>query len=133
MTQHLNYYNRSKEIWDNMELNKLQTEYTTNNMSVIEIADIHKRTPGSIAFKIKKLGIVNNHMETRGYDTYRNSDLYKEIISNEINKPFDTKHTIKVKRKVNEIQQIQRDLMILKNGLAEVLRLMHAIYEFENS
>jgi hypothetical protein len=132
MTQPLNYYNRSKDLWDNIELNKLQVEYINNNMNVIEIADLHKRTPGSIAYRLKKLGLVTNHMETNGYDTYRNSDLYKEIVNTGANKPFEKK-TVKVKRKINEIQQIQRDLMILKNGLAEVLRLMHAIYEFENS
>ena len=45
----LDYYNRQKESWGERELDDLKREYLTNELSIIEIGDIHRRTPGAIS------------------------------------------------------------------------------------
>ena len=74
------YYHRQKELWDDKETEDVRTEYETNQMTISQIADIHHRTPGSISYKLKSLGIVIHNTLTRGYLEYRNSNLYKEIL-----------------------------------------------------
>jgi len=53
-------------------------------MTVSQIADIHRRTPGIISYKIKDLGIISKYSLSRGYLEYKNSKLYKEIVSSKI-------------------------------------------------
>jgi hypothetical protein len=49
-------------------------------MTISQIADIHYRTPGSISYKLKSLGIIPHNTHSRGYLEYKNSNLYKEIV-----------------------------------------------------
>lgn len=77
-----NYYTRQKMVLDDTEIKQLLHEYEYEKMNVSQIADIHKVTPGSIAYKLKKLGIIPIQSEARGYSEYQNSDLYKEIVGN---------------------------------------------------
>lgn len=77
----LEYYTRQKNDWCEDELNTLIKEYVKDKKDVNEIADIHRRTPGSISYRLKTLGIIDNHLLARGYDNYRNSKLYDEIIN----------------------------------------------------
>jgi ribonuclease HI len=76
----LEYYDRKNDSWDSDELRELETEYKTNEMTINEIADIHRRTPGSIAYRLRILGIIPHHISSRGYCEYINSKLYKDII-----------------------------------------------------
>jgi hypothetical protein len=75
----LEYYDRHSEPWEKSELNQLKKEYVGEKMSIIKIAIIHSRTPGSISSKLKSLGIITNITLARGYLEYLNSDLYNEI------------------------------------------------------
>jgi len=42
-------------------------------MTISQIADIHYRTPRSISYKLKKLGLISNNILSRGYYEYKNS------------------------------------------------------------
>lgn len=149
----LEYYNRQKELWDDKEIDDVRTEYETNEMTISQIADIHHRTPGSISYKLKCLGIVIHNTLTRGYLEYRNSSLYKEIL--EVSKRNDAEKKVKreeraatkeAKLKVvksptpttsvsvpsHEIAELRNEVASLKRDVKEMLRLMNALYEFES-
>ena len=141
----LDYYNRQKDAWDDNEIQNLRTEYETNEMTIAEIADIHRRTPGSISHKLKNIDIISHYTISRGYSEYKNSDLYKEIV--EVGKKSDAEKkekkemkeaTLKeetdssyVIMKNREIIEMRREIAELKRDVKEILRLMNALYDFE--
>lgn len=127
----IEYYNRQKEDWSDNEIQQLKTEYEINEMTISQIADIHYRTPGSISYKLKKLGLISNNILSRGYYEYKNSDLYKKIV--EANKGNDNFHNIKKKIKLpfSEIYEMRNEILDLKKDVKEILHLMNAVYDFE--
>lgn len=71
------FYDRSKEPWREEEIEQMNVK----ELSIIEIGNIHKRTPGTITFQLKKQNILVKNTDARGYIDYRNSDLYAQIVS----------------------------------------------------
>ena len=143
MMNTLDYYNRQKDIWDDNELENIRTEYETNGMNIIQIADIHRRTPGSIAYKIKNLGIITCHSLARGYFDYITSNLYREIVDsgNKSDRYKKVKKVTEVNVKMeppiirvssSDIVKMKNEIADLKKDVKEMLRLMNALYEFEN-
>ena len=51
--------------WTQPEEQQLINEYNTQNMSVDEIADIHKRKAGGISARLVKLGVIKERKEAR--------------------------------------------------------------------
>ena len=47
--QSLEYYNRQKNSWEDSELQEIRREYVDGQMTISQIGDIHRRTPGSIS------------------------------------------------------------------------------------
>ncbi len=136
----VDYYNRQKETCSQEELDAIKTEYEINKLTISEIADIHRRTPGSISYKIRSLGLVTDNKEARGYVEYRNGDLYKQIVENGKIRDFQKKEKkIKaIKKPIPDnlqsiaIKEIQNEIASLKKDVKEILSLLNAIYEFEN-
>ncbi len=81
LTHPRSYYDRSKAEWTVEELEQVKKEYESDQMSIIDIGNSHKRTPGGISYRLKKLGIITNTTEARGYEEYKNSLLYSEIVT----------------------------------------------------
>jgi len=100
------YYDRQKEPWGLGEIQDIRTEYETNEMTISQIADIHKRTPGSISYKLKNLGYITHITLSRGYIEYKNSDLYKEIV--EQGKLEDASRKLKKERRINMSEKITK-------------------------
>lgn len=92
----LNYYTNSGAPWSQEESDRLREAYTVNNLNVKEISKIHKRTPGGIASRLMKLGLIDNYNKVKSYDEYKNSSLYKEVLSkyNKTTVPSVPKKTI---------------------------------------
>jgi hypothetical protein len=78
----LEYYDRQKEEWLEDELQALRSRYENQELTISQIGDLHRRHPGSILYKIRKLGLVTHQALARGYLDYIKSDLYKEICEN---------------------------------------------------
>ena len=92
------YYDRRKDEWTISEIEQLRMEYMDKHLNILQIADIHKRTPGYISSKLKKMKIISSSNQARGYFDYINSELYKEVIEkNNIERkeklPDDEKNT----------------------------------------
>ena len=73
------YYDKSGTQWTVKEEADLINEYVQGGLSIMKIGEIHKRTPGGISWQLKRLNIIDNNLEARGYQEYRRSSLYKEI------------------------------------------------------
>jgi hypothetical protein len=133
----LEYYDRQKEPWEESELNQIREEYVDMEMTISKIADIHRRTPGSISFKLKKLGVIENTTLARGYTEYKNSELYNEIVNK--NKTIDTVKQKKSteKKPANktdsflkleiEISDLKREIIHLRNSMGEMTQLLKTL------
>lgn len=78
-----NYENFKKQREDEklkmMEIDKeLKEMYIFENKNIIDIGEKLNITPGKLAFRLAKLKIIENKKDAKGYDEYKNSDLYKK-------------------------------------------------------
>lgn len=154
--QPLTFYSKSKSPWTPQEEEQLRREYLVWNHDVIRIAESHKRTPGTIAYRLKRIGLLLNHKEARGYDIYLSSPLYQEIVT-ELNQKnerfcrkckqrypstsFDTtsqtcrectgRRQMNVQVHLPDTSSIQTRLTNLEQKVDRLLELMTAVYEFE--
>jgi hypothetical protein len=128
----LSYYDRSKFVWDDEEVAQLDHEYKIQKKNVLECANIHKRTPGCIAYKLKSMGLIDHNTHARGYKDYVMSDLYNEIVSSHIKERDDKNKSISQKNTsqkttniniMNEIITLKSDIIELKNDVKEILNL----------
>ena len=125
----LDYYNRQKEVWDEKELCDIKNEYEIRELTISEIADIHRRTPGSISFKLKNLGIITHNTLSRGYLEYKNSSLYKEIV--ETGKATNAEKEAKLKLKTETTIMNSANVIVeLRKDVKELLHTMNDIYDF---
>jgi DNA-binding transcriptional regulator GbsR (MarR family) len=147
----LEYYSCQKDPWGEEELKQLTEEYQANNMTISEIADIHLRTPGSISYKLKNLGLIEHNTLSRGYTEYRTSELYKEIVEKgriedaekaekrkeraekKLQKEVSPVRTIAATPINTEFLQLKREVKEIKDDIKKILELMTAVYEFETS
>jgi hypothetical protein len=141
----LGYYSRQTEHWTESEVQQLRSQYLYDKMTVSQISDICRRTPGSVAYKLKNLGFVEEIISARGYAEYKNSDLYKEIIAKgnrtdtQKKAKADNKNEVKIKLQIenstasnhDEIASLRNDIQSLKKDMQEILRILHAAYQFE--
>jgi len=65
--------------WSNEEDQQLINEYTVDKLNVLEICEIHKRKPGGITSRLKRLNLIDIRQNARGYSEYLESDLYKVL------------------------------------------------------
>jgi hypothetical protein len=136
----LSYYHLRNEPWTDTEDLQLRAEYVDQELDIIQIADLHYKTPGQIAYRLKKLGITEHYYKgTRGYDRYASSALYQEI------KNAPKAHIQKEKKerkgrknKLNPVEELRlefsklhEEIDCLKKDVKEILRLMTAVYDFE--
>ena len=138
------YYTRQKDVWSNSEVEELTNEYNSDELTISEIGDIHRRTPGSISYKLKCLGIIENNTEARGYLNYKSSDLYKEIVAlgntydrkkgsnNEYTKDMPNINITmpNMSELVNvqyDIKKLKNNMKIMKNDITEILRIVNIL------
>ena len=76
-----NIFKNADEPWsqeDDEQLNKL---YNVDMLDIMEISNINNRAPGKIISRLYIHDYINNRTSARGYINYKNSDLYKKIVS----------------------------------------------------
>lgn len=89
--------------------------YCYENKNIIEIGEKLFRTPGSIAYRLEQLSIVEKRQKAKGYYEYINSDLYKEICKKKMVDKIDKKRE---KYKLNKtIDSLKQDINLIMNDM----------------
>jgi hypothetical protein len=139
----LDYYTHQRNIWSEDETENLLNEYNINELTISEIGDIHFRTPGSISYKLKSLGIITHNTAARGYEAYKNSNLYKEIVENgrvnDRKKPYQQSkdllpnininipHIADIAELQNDIKKIKNNIKFMNNNILEILKIVDVL------
>ena len=144
----LSFYDRSNVPWSVEESEEVRKEYETELLSIIDIGNKHKRTPGCIAYKLKNLGLIVHNTLSRGYTEYKTSNLYieickeykkcdeeKKIKKEEKQKGEITenvkKHKLTKKDIIHEIKYLKEEISEMKKDIKQMLSYITSIYEFE--
>lgn len=144
-------FKNAGEPWSEEEDTQLNKLYNEDMLDIMEISRIHDRAPGGIISRLQKHNFIANRQSARGYITYKNSDLYKEIVYNNMNKkkpmyldkptkiPTSTENIlITINKSVylelqNDVKEMKNDIKELKNTIKELVEMMNAVYEFEDT
>ena len=144
----LAYYTRSSIKWSEEECEQLRKEYMTDNLDILEIGNIHRRTPGCIAHKLKAMEIITYAPYAKGYVEYKASELYKEICTDSVQRDEERakrraekervlaeKEVVKTKQSTssNEFERMKVDIAEMKRDIKMILHYMTSLYEFETS
>ena len=92
---------------------ELENLYINEKKNIIEIGKILNKSPGFIAYKLEKMGIVQRKQLTNGYFEYVNSNMYinnikaRELLKNN-------------KTKIIKNSEIQISSNILKNNINKI-------------
>jgi hypothetical protein len=70
--------------WASQEDEQLIKEYTIDKLGLLRLCEIHKRNPGGITSRLKRLNLINIRQNARGYEEFMNSALYKNTSSEKI-------------------------------------------------
>lgn len=150
----LSYYINCGKPWSYDEDTQLRNEYNIEKKTISEIALIHKRRPGGIASRCQTLFNLANRYETRGYDEYVKSDLYKSIcetnkskkekkepmqqtIRQSANEQLPTTiqldNTLMVSHAITDIVKMKRDINEIKEQVGQILSYIKLMYDFEQT
>ena len=66
------------ELIPNKNDEKLEFFYCVENKNILEIGKILNISPGSVAYRLEKLNIINRRQLAKGYFEYVESELYEE-------------------------------------------------------
>ena len=154
-------YNLAGKSWEKKEDDQLIKEYNIDRLNLLDICKIHKRMPGGIVSRLKRLNLVDINYKIRGYKDYQHSDIYKkickyraenkldikaenknvclisedntDIILNNIDDMYRPTARLYRKQMSSDIIQLKKDVKEIKESVSKILELMNAVYEFENS
>lgn len=150
-------WNNCGGSWSEKEDDQLKMEYVDNKLDLIDICDIHKRRPGGVVSRLRKLGIVQFSNQVRGFDEYASSDLRNKLKN--AKKPNSNKNITETKSLVkipesniresrsiirenknnmfnnykDDIKEIKNEIKMIKQSISELTDMLKAIYEFEDS
>jgi polyhydroxyalkanoate synthesis regulator phasin len=137
--------------WSQEEDTQLNKLYNEDMLDIMEISKIYNRSPGGIISRLFKHNYIVNRQSARGYINYKNSDLYKEIVSNNKKKTeIEDKPEKKIKPKEidniffsinksdyvelqNDVKEMKNEIKQLKNTIKELVEMMKAVYDFEDA
>lgn len=112
--------NKTKEyiILDEDEIRNM---YLLENKDIIEIGNIMNRSPGSIAYSLERMGIVDRRQLSRGYFAYTFSDLYDECKkNNNINKEKQDDYRVKLRETPKKSRLTKEELLNVKSKIREM-------------
>jgi len=107
--------------------------YCLDNKDIIEIGRELNLTPGSIAYRLKKMNIILSKKLANGYHIYITSDSYKEMCKDySINKPKPkhikpnvvrekTNYKEKIKKIIHDNQEIKFDTKNIKDSIRNLI------------
>jgi hypothetical protein len=145
-----NIFKNSGMFWSQKEDVSLNKLYNNDMLDITEISKIHNRAPGGIISRLIKHNYITDRTLARGYIDYKNSQLYKDIVSNKYNNKHETGILDKLKtpHKIdnilisinkndyielqNDVKEMKNEIKDLKNTIKELVEMMKSVYEFED-
>ena len=117
-------FTNSGKYWMHEEDKQLNTLYNVDMLDIIEISIIHNRAPGGIISRLSKHDYITNRQSARGYELYKNSDLYKEIVETskkekETSKKEATNTDYYIELQ-NDVKEIKSEINELKNSIKKI-------------
>ena len=88
----LEQYPNSNEPWSETEYEELIKYYKIDNLSLMDLADKHARHPDLVVHKLRELHIIKTLKSCKGYNLYKQSDLYR--IYKKLHRRKRTKSTV---------------------------------------
>jgi hypothetical protein len=141
-------FKNAGEPWLKEEDEQLNKLYNIDMLNIIEISKIHNRAPGGIISILCKQNYIPNRRSARGYMIYKNSDLYKQIVSSSKELKKEKKQEIKNSKPIdnilisinkcdyidlqNDVKEMKTEIKELKSSIKELTEMMKAVYEFED-
>lgn len=143
-------FNRAGEPWTRREDEQLNNLYNVDMLDIMQISAIHNRAPGGIISRLKKHHYIEDNVSARGYEDYKNSDIYKQHVANKsVNKktkvlrvkPDKPNNNLDhVMIRINEyvelkehIAELKEDMTDVKRTLKDLMDMMQAVYKFEST
>lgn len=103
-------------IYDEIDEN-VKKLYCVDEKDILEIGKELNITPGSVAYRLKMMNIINSKKVARGYFTYIRSDMYNEVCKNYIrnnnvknNIPKLVADKVNYKENINKIKYDIQDI-----------------------
>ena len=132
-------FKNAGEPWYQDEDDQLNDLYNHKMLTILEIAKIHNRAPGGIISRLLRNNYIPNRVSARGYLEYKNSDLYKQIVSRNIENMKYSKNNEKNSKNVkifsvdnmlitidkSDYQGMKNDLHELKTEIIDLKRIIH--------
>ena len=153
-----NEYIHAGNAWNKDEDFQLIKEYNVDKLKLLEISKIHKRMPGGISSRLVSLKLADMRCNIRGYIEYQQSDLYKEIVKNNIKNNTEKTHkkiiddteiikaTIDIKNEHGskeqftprqkyrlELKQVPSEITEIKKDIQEIKENVNKILELMNA
>jgi hypothetical protein len=146
-THSLSYYHKSKDPWTEEDVEKIKKYYADEALDIIDLANLCMRTPGCVAYKLCKEGVISYYLLARGYDDYKNSTLYAEIITSSKDKKASRqaakqekleKQTLKYENtpkivhtveQLSEVSSLKKDVEDMKKNIQMILNIVKTLCE----
>jgi len=125
-----NLYPNAGQPWSTEENEQLIREYNEQKMGLMQLCEIHKRQPGGIIARLRRLNILDRKEEPRGYQEFVESPIYQEKV--EKNEKRIARREVGTKV-VSELEQLKMDVADIKRTVHAILNIMNALYEMETS
>ena len=90
-----NTFKNADEPWTQEDDEQLDKLYNVDMLDIMEISNINNRAPGKIINRLYIHDYISNRASARGYMNYKNSDLYKKIVSESSKNNNESKNKIK--------------------------------------
>jgi predicted GIY-YIG superfamily endonuclease len=116
---------KNKEIKQNIEYVICDDDITIKNMyelenrDVIEIGNCLNKSPGSIAYSLERMGIVNRRQLSKGYFDYTFSDLYEKSKKDNILHKDQNKN---LKNAISKSELTRDELKNIKTKIKSILK-----------
>ena len=126
-------FKNAGEPWTENEDNQLNRLYNVDMLDIMEISKRHNRAPGGIISRLCKNNYIPNRTSARGYMTYKNSDLYKQIVSTNKEKECknsSTKDSLKIYSVDNMLITINKsDYIEMQNDIKDIKHKLNILID----
>lgn len=97
---------------------KVKQLYCIDNKDILDIGKELNITPGSVAYKLKNMNIIQSKKQAKGYDEYIESKSYEEICKN-----FDKKNINKIaKINIPKKEQPEKYFEKIENNIKKKIK-----------